>query len=1572
MATLGDPVEADVAAVWGDVLGRERISRDDNFFDLGGDSVSALVVLAALRDRGFTVELKQLFKHQTVVELAAALPTNRAVEEPIPVPFELVAAADREALPSGLDDAYPLSSAQAGSLYHSMVEPTAALYRDVLTLRMRAPFDADTLRAALDDVVRRHPVLRTSFDLGTYSEPLQLVHTHAAVPFETADLRALSDAAQRERLDSWVAAYRSQVFQCGTPPLCAFLVCRITEDTFVIAFGFHHAIVDGWSNTKLVGQWLGAYRRRLRGTAETEPPRAHGAFREFVALERAATRNPVHRDFWRRVTTALTALTLSAGDGDPAGPVGGVRTEVLDRDLVARVRAVTAAEGMSLKHACVAAHLWVIGQLTGHCAVYTVGSTNGRPPRSGVDNEIGLFVNGIVYRATLTGGSWLDLLRTVFDADCELLPHRHYPYAEILRTAGDVPFETGVNYVRYPAYDELARTEDVHLLAAELYEETELPFGGHFLDDPATGELTVRVQYDARRFGSAWIDRVHRLYADAFAAIAADPAAVCPQPTGLRTAVAARIGVGPDDVSRIAPVTPVQRDFYLDQARRPDTGAFLPAFSHDLGPDADPQRWRHAVRLVADADEILRSRAVLVDGVPHLCVVSGRPAGCTEIDVNTGPPGYGLLEAVAEHAQKPFGDEGEPLVRQFLVRDADRHLHAVFGTHHMVVDGPSHALLFQRLLRAYHALSAGEEPHLAGSGRFLDRVPDITARFDTPETLAYWRTALATAVSPTLPRIDDPSAPARFHPSARIAGTALDRLTSWCAERGLRRPSFLLAMYAAFVGRHAVPDGDFLVYSVANGREESDADTIGCYLHVVPTLAPSVLGVASAEDYARRFAARRRESRAHQNISVLHQRRLRAADQVRFLFNYMAAEMTAFGHGELRYTAYEDIPGDECHMTLHESPTHIDVLVQCSVELAFGDGFADRFVAFVDNCVSGAPMTAALPVSEVEERELLGAGFGPEEPVPARDLVTWLRSTGGEVICGDRRAPWTEVRRAADGWAQCLAAHGVRPGDTVAVTVPRSIELVGVLLGVLTAGAAFLPIDEATPAERVAGMLADAGCTVGVAGEESPPVNCCTWLSVNAVAGGEATSAGPAGRRSAAYVLFTSGSTGRPKGVRVGHDAIVNRLAWQRSVLGLTSADVVLHKTPAGFDVSVWELFAPLVSGAGLVVAEPGVHRDPWALVTLIRKHGITVAHFVPSMLDAFLAADGVAGCTSLRHVVCSGETLPPGLAERFGRVLPGARLHNMYGPTEAAVDVTWWTWDGRPAVPIGRPAPNVRLYVLDSAGVLAPPGVAGELYIGGVQVAQCYVGQPGLTADRFVPDPFGSGGARIYRTGDRCRWRSDRTLEYLGRTDRQVKVRGMRVEPGEIENVLTGHPEVDAAAVLFEDRLLAYVVGGATGPAVRRWLAGRLPAYMIPDSVTVVDRLPTTANGKLDRAALPAPAPRATAAAVAASTALETVILGVWRAVLADPAVGVTDNFFEVGGHSLLLLRVHGRLEHELGRTMPIVDLFTYPTVRSLAEHLSGGTPHGPAVRPERVGGRRSAVALRHRRGGRPRGERG
>ena len=567
------------------------------------------------------------------------------------------------------------------------------------------------------------------------------------------------------------------------------------------------------------------------------------------------------------------------------------------------------------------------------------------------------------------------------------------------------------------------------------------------------------------------------------------------------------------------------------------------------------------------------------------------------------------------------------------------------------------------------------------------------------------------------------------------------------------------------------------------------------------------------------------------------------------------------------------------------------------------------------------------------------------------------------LLFDEQALSFAELDRRANRLAHRLVALGVKPDMRVGIVMERSVEMVVGLLAILKAGGAYLPLDPDYPLQRLAYMVEDSGIalllTHRATREHIAERAGLARLEVDStdLSNEPDTDPGVALHgENLAYVIYTSGSTGKPKGAAVRHAALHSCMAWMQDTYHLSRENTVLHKAPFGFDVSVWEMFWPLTAGARLVVANPGDHRDPARLVELIQRHQITTLNFVPSMLQAFLAHKDIESSTRLKHIICGGEAMPAETQKETLQRLHGATLQNLYGPTETTIHVTRWTCrdDGQSLVPIGQPISDTQCHILDAELNQVPRGVAGELYLGGVSLARGYLNKPGLSAARFVANPFGAGD-RLYRTGDLVRWNTKGQIEYLGRIDHQVKIRGFRIELGEIEAQILAQPAVREAVVVAREgaagaSLVAYIAAHAQQAvdtaALREQLSQVLPDYMVPRAVVVLEALPLNANGKVDRKALPEPEGLGRASTYEAPEGhVARTLAAIWSEVLQVEQVGLHDNFFDLGGHSLLLIRAHRLMEDRLQGSFPLVNLFKYPTVESLARWIEQGGAQAAAV---------------------------
>ncbi|GAA3768024.1 amino acid adenylation domain-containing protein [Streptomyces phyllanthi] len=1023
-------------------------------------------------------------------------------------------------------------------------------------------------------------------------------------------------------------------------------------------------------------------------------------------------------------------------------------------------------------------------------------------------------------------------------------------------------------------------------------------------------------------------------------------------------------------VEDVLPLSPLQEGLLFHalfdrEARSP----YLAQFVVDLNGPVDSALLRVA------AETVIRRHATLRSGFRYR--KTGEPIRVVRRDV---PLDWREIEIGQEGAQERFAElteqdwargidvGGSSLIRFTLIRHTARRHRLLVTAHHLVLDGWSFALLFQELFAVYSR--AGGTAGLPPVRPYRDYLAWL-AEQDRAGAERHWAAALEGVVEPTFVA----SADSRTGPPPEEVAVLLPSETTALLTARARRDHVLLStvcqgVWAILVGSLTGRD-DVVFGSTVSGRpaELTGADSmIGMLINTVPVRV-RLDRAASVSALFEQIQAGRAASLDHDHLGLTEIQRLTGFPTALFDTNVVFDNFPMHDYkvdspdGELevgvtfRDSAHFPLtlavePGERLALRLHYRP---DLFTAAqAAELA------ERLVLLLEQVAADPdqPLSALTMLAPDQRDRVVREWNDTAVELPEVTLAElWseqVRRTPDALalVAPDERLSYAELDERVDRLASQLAHRGAGPDRVVAVALPRSVDLVVAILAVVKAGAAYLPLDLDHPAGRIAAMVADAGPILVLTDCKSAgalPGSTPRLLLDEPIASVSARPVRPRPEHSA-YVIFTSGSTGRPKGVVVPHAAIVNRLLWMQGQYRLTDADRVLQKTPAGFDVSVWEFFWPLISGATLVLAKPGGHRDPAYLAELIRRESVTVTHFVPSMLQAFLREPGAAGCTGLREIICSGEALPAETQRELFATLGSTELHNLYGPTEAAVDATYWQCrrgDEGSSVPIGRPLANVSAFVLDGRLRPVPPGVVGELYLSGVQLARGYTGRPALTAERFVACPF-SAGKRMYRSGDLARWTADGELEFVGRADAQVKIRGFRVELGEVEAVLAGHPEVvQAAVVLREDRpgdqrLVAYVVArslGLTAQELRRFVSDSLPDYMVPAAVVLVETMPTTMNGKLDRAALPEPDLAAHAVREPRSPR-EEILCELFAEVLGVPRVGIDDHFFDLGGHSLLALRLLSRIRSVLGEGFEIRDLFAEPTVAGLARLTGAARP--------------------------------
>ncbi|CAM6555901.1 enterobactin non-ribosomal peptide synthetase EntF [Klebsiella sp. MC1F] len=958
------------------------------------------------------------------------------------------------------------------------------------------------------------------------------------------------------------------------------------------------------------------------------------------------------------------------------------------------------------------------------------------------------------------------------------------------------------------------------------------------------------------------------------------------------------------------------------------------------------------------------------------------------IDLRTTPdPHRAATERMqADLAQDLRVDGGNPLVCHQLLRVGDDRWYWYQRYHHLLVDGFSFPAITRQIAAIYRAWQRGEATPESPFTSFAE-VVDEYQRYAGSEAWqrdkAFWQ-----AQRQALPA---PASLSAAPLGGRAAGSDIWRMKLEMNADAFRRlashvpqcqPADLaLALTTLWLGR-LCNRMDYAAGFIFMRRMGSAALTsTGPVLNVLP-LAVHIDAQETLADLAMRLAAQLKKMRRHQRYDaeqIVRDSGKAAGDEPLFgpvlnvkVFDY---QLDIDGVEAVTHTLATG-PVNDLELALFPDETGGLSLEILANKARYDEAELRRHMARLTALLA---QFAAAPTLRCGDAEMLSADEltrltavnDTAMPLPATTLSALVadqaRKTPDAPALADAnwQFSYREMRQQVVALAQLLRQRGVKPGDSVAVALPRSVFLTLALHGIVEAGAAWLPLDTGYPDDRLRMMLEDARPSLLIASEDQlarfsdiPGLESLCYQQPLAVADDAPLALSKPDHT--AYIIFTSGSTGRPKGVMVGQTAIVNRLLWMQDRYPLSADDVVAQKTPCSFDVSVWEFWWPFIAGARLVMAEPEAHRDPQAMQQFFAHYGVTTTHFVPSMLAAFVAsldADSVAACRTLRRVFCSGEALPTELCREWER-LTGAPLHNLYGPTEAAVDVSWYPACGPElaavtgsSVPIGWPVWNTGLRILDAAMRPVPPGVAGDLYLTGIQLAQGYLGRPDLTASRFIADPF-APGERMYRTGDVARWLANGAVEYLGRSDDQLKIRGQRIELGEIDRAMSALPDVAQAvshACVFNQaaatggdarQLVGYLVSDSGLPldtaALKARLAEQLPPHMVPVVLMQLADLPLSANGKLDRKALPLPTLGGERSGRPPEPGMETLVAAAFSQLLGCEVNDIDADFFALGGHSLLAMRLAAQLSRQLARQVTPGQVMVASTVGKLSVLLA------------------------------------
>lgn len=1537
-------VETALAALWSEALKVERVGRHDNFFALGGDSILSLQIIARARRQGLKLTPKQLFEHQSIAALAAVA---------VPAAAPSAAPASVAATPGEL----PLTPIQA-RFFGEPVKQRAHWNQSVI-LELAAPIEAVALRQALAALVARHGSLRLAFEpneqggwrqrLRSQEDPERLLWTCRVA--DESELAPLFDEAERS-------------LDLARGPLLRAVLAEGPAQRPRLLIAIHHLAVDGVSWRILLDDLALAYRQAAAGAPLElgETGSDWSAWTLQLAQRAADPRLQQQRGYWDAVTAVPETLPCLDPHGSCRVRDAGSLALRLPAELTERLLKLPGTEAVLLAALAEALRQW-----TGRAATRIALEGHGREELDGsleLSRTLGWFtcLYPLVLGAESTPAATL---------------------ARTRRTLAEVP-ERGLGYglLRYLGGADLADTRDgltfnylgrferptvagfpLRGLELRSSRDPEGPLTSALVLDAQVrdGQLRLGWRYSAARFAADAIEQLHQGFVDALAALLDGAADQVPEA----------------EHEAVLPLAPMQEGILMHSLLEPSSGIYLMQDRYELRQPLAAAAFCQAWDAVVARHPALRTGFQELDGEWRQVVHRQVPSPVSLLDFSDRPreEGVAALEALlAEERRTGFDFARPPLLRLRLVTFGPNDYQLVQTHHHVLIDAWCRGLMLGEFFARYRAAVAGTELALPPARPYADFLAWLAAQ-DAAAGRAWWRAELSGVEAATpLPYRRQGLASGEMRDEAvALSAQATRALAAQARRHQLTANTFVQAAWALLLMRHSGQDEVVFGVTVAGRPPELDGieEALGLFINTLPLRVARPTAEVPALELLQRLQARNVELRQHEHLPLAELQRLASVPAGEPLFESLfvfenvplggAVEeaVREFGITPLANRTHTNypltvvlLPGSELRL---QFTFDSGLFTAADMRTLLGQ-FERLLLALIE--APERSLEQLEPLAPDERERLLGWGRGAAQPHWYQ--LPWIErfeahaaAHPGRTVarCGEASLTYGELDDQAGRLGRALAAEGVGPDQVVALWAPRGLALLTLMVGAFKAGAGYLALDERHPSARSARLLDRSAAPVLVVPQaereraeailaltQRPPrLLLLEELLAQQPEGGPGVRSRP---DQLAYVIFTSGSTGEPKGVMVTQQGMLNNQLSKLPFLQLGEDDVIAQTAATGFDVSVWQfLTAPLFGGRVEIVAEAEV-QDPAQLLARVVAGEVSVLECVPTVIAALLELPPQP-LPALRWLLPTGEALAPDLAARWLQRYPGIPLVNAYGPAECADDVALQLLRAPQAdIPIGKPTDNTRLFVLDARLRLVPRGGVGELYIGGAGVGRGYVGRAGLTAERFVPSPF-AAGERLYRSGDLVRWSARGELEYVGRTDFQIKLRGQRLEPGEIEALLRAQPGVRDAAVAAQPtpqgpQLVAYLEPqGSERPglaALREALAQRLPLFMVPTQALWLERLPRNANGKLDRRALPVPELDA-APGQPPRNDTERQLAALWQELLQVPEVGRDADFFALGGHSLLATRLLSRIHERLGVRVPLAAAFTATTVAAQAE---------------------------------------
>ncbi len=1573
-------MEIQLAQLWQDLLEIERIGINENIFDLGAHSLHAGAFVSRVH-KVLEVELtlRELFSNPTISGLAQLIAGKESTRY-------------LEIIPIQAQDHYPLSHAQHQLWLAHQMNPENPQYNLSGRKLLNGSVNAEAFQQTFEQIIERHEALRTSFHEieGTVR---QIIHDDIPFKVELVDLRQEDD--EQTRLNEQLHRNAYSPFDLTKAPLVRIAILQLSGNKFALLYSMHHIISDGWSMGLMIQETIQVYNQLSNNQVpDLEPLSLH--FKDYVAWENqilSGERLTKLETFWsehmqgsiQSVHLPVDKLRIDSSNKSKGKNIGFSIEPELSEKIYDQIK----AKGVTLNVYLIAVYNLFLAKISNSEEITIRSIASGRN-QSELEQLVGYFVRVFGFKNNVTKGTSFDqFLRTVQERYIQVLDHSMYPFEKVLNEHKPIHANQenliNVSFALQNLNTIAALQSQENLSSMEV---EQLNFEGSIARNDllltvneSNQQLYVSFNFRTELFHESKI----KLFASWFESLLKQVVTAPDQKieqysliNGTETALFQHLNVKQETYSHIAPLTTIQRDLYLDSIFNPDEATHSLAFFIELKEDLDVQLWKKAVQLLVDKSPALRLELIIRDNEVYQGVRSNFELAQIQKDLRDKQlTDDQINQFIEEEAKVPYNFKKDDLLRHVLIQRENNHFYSLLCAHHVLFDGWSFKLFFEKVSDIYTQLKASQIPSKEEDTVFLEYVNEHLQKFDTASVKSYWEDKLANVEPLHI----------HHHANANDAGKLISKtfeivpaqlkaIEAYCTANKISQSLYFKSLFGLLIQLYGRAESDFTIRELLGGRDAKHLDGTGCFYHSIPvcftpTAFDSQQAITDLFGYVRQ---QKKELGSHQNISFLLQNELLGKEEITFYYNYQTYFNLALFGKDVPLQSINTYSENQIQLLVRETLEGTSLILDYDDRFFNDYDFLHRLMSISDQIIAGISTIGGLNLITETEQVSSSKENWSERTFPNQSISEIFSETAKShpariaVEYNQTTLSYKELEQRSNQLANhLLQAHSIQKDDLIGLMVTRSEQMIVGILGILKTGAAYVPIDPDYPTDRIHHMVSDSQIQIILEDNTSVAIELpdfegrrynLTEITLSEDTGSCAAPSVTIDPKSLAYIIYTSGSTGKPKGSMIEHRNVVSLMKndgynSNGFEFNFTEQDVWTLFHSFCFDFSVWEIFGAILNGGKVVVVPKETAQNPAEFLSLLKEKQVSVLNQIPSLF-AHVANQEIrleGNELNLRYVIFGGEALRPATLNKWHQKYPETKLVNMYGITETTVHVTYKEVTSKEiqngTSNIGMAIPTLQCYILNQNLHQLPVGIPGEICITGHGVSRGYLHQPELTKQRFVTEHAISQNP-IYRSGDLGRLLPNGEIEYLGRIDHQVKVRGFRIELGEIENQLLKHPSIQDVLVVAkptsnesnENEIIAYILSNEDFNAsdVRSFAGNGLPDYMIPGYFIKLEQFPVTPSGKINQKALPNPSNLENSLGreyVAPESELELKLQTIWQDVLSNPRVGMEDNFFEIGGHSLKATRLITNIHKYLDVELPIRQIFVSPTIRAIAKHI-------------------------------------